>query len=231
MKRPLAVLLILACIPLCAEAQGFQTGRLPATSRDSFEVMYQGQAIGAFILSLNRTGDNFVLVGDARLPRMSVSELDSVVFNGSTGAPVSMVNISSMQGVGGVSRTTVTNGKATGTAQRPGPGGLQTVNIDATIGAGVLADGVEVALLSTIDISDGLTLNFQTFDAKAGTTKSNTLKILGKETVTVPAGTAECWRVEMTSDETVEFLVSAAEPRRIMLIRFAAAGLEMRRAK
>lgn len=231
MKRSLAVMLAFAAIPLCAHAQGFQVGRLPATSRDSFEVMYQNQAIGAFIITLNRVGENYLQVGEARLPRMGVAEIDSLVFSAANATPVSMSNHMSMQGMTGTSKVSVANGKATGTAQEPSPSGMRNITIDANVAAGVFGDGTEIALLPTLDFSDALTLNFQTFDGKTGATKANTLKVLGKETITVPAGTGECWHVQLVSDETVDVYVAVAEPRRIMLIKLEAVGMEMRRAK
>src|ERR1044071_8025425 len=56
------ILLVAAlAIPAAASAQ-FQAGRLPAASRDSFDVMIQGRPFGTYIMSHSRTGDNFTLV-------------------------------------------------------------------------------------------------------------------------------------------------------------------------
>ena len=64
------LLLALLLLPLSAEAQKFLPGKLPDASRDSFDIVYQGQAIGAFTISVNRSGDNITMVGEARLPRV-----------------------------------------------------------------------------------------------------------------------------------------------------------------
>ena len=231
MKKPFAVLLTLACIPMWAEAQTFQPGKLPAASRDSFDIVYQGQTMGAFVITVNRTGENFTMVGEARLPRMGVQELDSVVFHGTTLAPISFSNSQSLQGMSGTSRVTVVNGKATGTVQRPGPGGMQTVTVDAAVPPGVIADGAEVAMLPTLALSEGLSMTIQTFDGKQAKTKTYQVKVGPRESVTVPAGTFEAFKIEITSDENVTMYVTAAEPRQLVLVRLEAAQMEMRRAK
>jgi hypothetical protein len=128
-------------------------------------------------------------------------------------------------------RVTVTNGKAMGSMQQPGPGGvMQNVAINAAVAPGIVAEGADALLIPTIDFSDGLTVNFQTFDGKSGKAKSYVLKVLGKETVTVPAGTFETWKAEITSDDVAQVWVTTAEPRKIIQLRLEAQQLEMKRA-
>jgi hypothetical protein len=230
MSKRLILVLLTAAIPMGASAQPFQPGRL-AASRDSFDVIYQGQSIGAFVMNLERTGDNYTFSTQALIPRMSVLETDSLVFNATSLAPSLVTNNQSIMGMSAVSRIAFANGKATGTAQRATPGGVQTQPIDAPIPPGTIADGTEIPSLSTVDFSQDLTLSFQTFDAKAAKVKSYELKVLARESVTVPAGTFEAWKLQLTSNETVLVWVSVADPKRILLLRQEAAQMEMRRAK
>jgi hypothetical protein len=230
MSKRIVLLLALAAVPVSAGAQPFQPGRLTA-SRDSFDVIYQGQTIGAFIMNLARTGDNFTFSTEARIPLMSVTEIDTLVFNATSLAPSLVTNNQSMRGMTATSRITFANGKATGTVQRPGPNGVQSTPIDAALAPGMIVDGTDAVLLPTVDFSEGLTLNFQTFDAKTAKTKSYEIKVLGKETVTVPAGTFEAWKTQVTSDDTTLIWVSAADPKKIVMLRLEAAQMEMRKAK
>ena len=230
MSKRIVLLLALAAFPIGAGAQPFQPGRLTA-SRDSFDVIYQGQTIGAFIMTLARTGDNYTFSTEARIPRMGVSETDSLVFNATSLAPSLITNNQAMMGMTAASRVTVANGKATGTVQRPSPNGVQSTSVDAPIAPGVIADGTEAALLPTVDFSEGLTLTFQTFDAKTAQMKTYELKVLGKESVTVPAGTFDTWKTQLTSNETVLVWVSVTDPKKIVMLRSDAAQMEMRRAK
>ena len=229
MLKRTALLLAFSVAPL--GAQTFQPGRLPATSRDSFDIVYQGRPIGAFIMSHAKTGENITLVADARITQMGVTDLDTLVFNATTLAPVLATSNQSMGPMSAIGRVTIANGKATGTVQQPGPGGVQTVPVDVAIPAGTILDGADALLIPTIDFSDGLSVSFKTFDGKSGKTKDYTLKVVGKESVTVPAGTFEAWKTEVTSDETAQIWVSTAEPRKILMLRLESQQLEMKRAK
>lgn len=225
------IAVLVAMTPLAAAAQTFQPGRLAATSRDSFDVVYQGQPIGAFVMSHTRAGDNVTFITEARIAQMGVTEVDTIVFNATTLMPVLMTNNQSMQGMSMAGRVTIAEGKATGTIQQPGAGGIETMPVSATIAAGVIADGAEALLIPTLDFSDQMTVNYKTFDHKAGRTKDYSLKILGKETVTVPIGAIESWKAEITGDDTVQVWVSTADPKKVVMLRLASAQVEMKRAK
>jgi hypothetical protein len=216
--------------PVAANAQTFQPGRLPATSRDSFEVLYQGNPIGGVVMSHARAGENVTLITVARLTEIGMTAIDSVTFNATTLAPVLFSSSQSMGPMAISGRVTVSNGKATGSVQQPTPTGIQNVTVDAAVPAGALGEGADAILIPTLDFSDGLTVNFQSFDPKAGKAKSYVLKVLGKETVTVPAGTFETWKTEVTSDDVTQVWVTTAEPRKIVMMRLGAQQVEMRRA-
>lgn len=228
--RKLLGLLLATATPAAAQ-QTFQPGRLPATSRDSFDVVFQGQTVGAFIMALAKTGDNFTLVIDARLPSMGVQQLDSVVFHGTSLAPVLATTSQSMMGQTANTRISVASGKATGTAQRPGPGGVQTATVDVPVPAGIMAEGADAVLIPTLDLSQDLSHSYQTFDPKTGKTTSYKLDVLGKETVTVPAGTFETWKVQLTGNESTLAWITTAEPKKLVMMRLEAAQMEMRRSK
>src|SRR3954464_5881664 len=114
MQKRIVLLLALA-LPLRAEAQTFQPGRLTA-GRDSFEVVYQGQPIGAFVMSLTKSGDNFTFAGLVSLPRMGSNQTDSLGANATTLTPSLIATNAMMGGMAGMSRVVIANGKATGTS-------------------------------------------------------------------------------------------------------------------
>ena len=228
MRKSLLLLAAIA-LPTVAQAQ-FQVGRLPASARDSFDIVYQGQPVGSFVMAHSRTGDNVTLTTVANIAMMQMTALDTVVFNATTLAPVLFMSRQSQGPVSIGGRVTVANGKATGSMQQPGPAGIQNVNVDASVPTGIAAEGADALLIPTLDLSEGLTVNFQTFDGKSGKPKSYTLKVIGKESVTVPAGTYEAWKTEVSSDDVAQIWVSTAEPRKIVMLRLGTQQIEMKRA-
>ena len=229
MRNRIALLLAIAA-PAVSQAQSFQPGRL-AAGRDSFQVVYQGQPIGDFVMGLTKAGENFTFTGDVRLPNMGVNQTDTIVFNATTLAPSLITTNAQMGPATGATRVTIANGKATGTSQQPGPAGMQSITIDTPIAAGVIGDGVDPLLIQTMDFSDGLSYTYQAFDGKSGKTKTYHLKVIGKENVTVPAGTMEAWKIELASDEAATIWVSTAEPKKLVMLRLDSAQLEMKRIK
>jgi hypothetical protein len=227
--KPLLSALAALTFALPAAAQMFQPAKLPAASRDTFQVLMQGQPFGTFVITLSQAGGNYTFAGEANLTQMGMVSYDSVTFNATTLAPVAMSSRMSMQGMSANTSVTVSGGKATGTAQQPGPAGIQSVAIDAPIAAGVIGDGSDFVLLPTVALAEGYSGSFQVFDPKSGATKTSEIKVLGKETVTVPAGTFETFKVQLASNETATLYITTAEPRRIVMARIEGPGIEMRR--
>jgi hypothetical protein len=220
----------LACLPVVANAQAFQPGRLPAMTRDSFEVLAQGQPGGALVVSLTRTGDTLRLVNEMSIAMgAGLRTVDTVVSSAITLMPVSITSMQWGRGLAAVSRTTVANNRATGTAQSPGRTAVQTMPINAELPNGAFAFGMEYVLLPTLDLSEGFSMTCLTYDPTTGATESCTVKVAGKETVTVPAGTYEAWKVTYTTHHTFTMFITTAEPRKLLLIRPEGLPIEMRR--
>ncbi len=89
----------------------------------------------------------------------------------------------------------VRDGKATGTMQM----GAQSRPIDVTLDGPLFADGAGSGqVLAGLPLAEGYTAAYRTLDLQTQKTALSALKVTGSETVTVPAGTFECWRVEIS---------------------------------
>ncbi len=96
-------------------------------------------------------------------------------------------------------------GKMTGTATTAG-GKVQPLSLDA--GGDVFADdpgGVQV--MATLSLADGYKTTFRNIDIMAMKVNILQLAVAGSERVTVPAGTFDAWKVNVTSDEGSSFTV------------------------
>jgi dipeptidyl aminopeptidase/acylaminoacyl peptidase len=95
---------------------------------------------------------------------------------------------------GGTMEMAYTASKVTGSM---GMGG-QTMAIDKTIEGTLFADGGGASLmLATLPLAEGYSTSFRNFDISSQGIKTLTLSVVGKESVTVPAGTFETWKVEV----------------------------------
>ena len=92
----------------------------------------------------------------------------------------------------------VTGGRAKGeikVSEAPRP-------IDVDLGGALFADGAGAyQVIATLPLADGYTASYRNFDAMAQKTRVLQLKVAGVESVTVPAGTFDAWKVELTNSE------------------------------
>ncbi|HEY0372846.1 MAG TPA: prolyl oligopeptidase family serine peptidase [Thermoanaerobaculia bacterium] len=87
-----------------------------------------------------------------------------------------------------------TDKKATGTMNMGG----QARPIDADLGGLLFADGAGMgSVIGTLPLADGYTATYRNFDVQKGKEKTMQLRVAGSESVTVPAGTFDAWKVEI----------------------------------
>jgi hypothetical protein len=88
----------------------------------------------------------------------------------------------------------VEGGKASGKMQM----GAQSRPIDIALEGPLIADGAGSALvLAALPLAEGYSVAYRTLDLQTQKTKLYSLKVTGSEPVSVPAGTFDCWRVEI----------------------------------
>lgn len=76
----------------------------------------------------------------------------------------------------------------------------QTKPLAIDLGGPIIGDGAgDFDVLATLALADGYTISFRTLDLEKQKLKLKNLKVVGVESVTVPAGTFEAYKVEITS--------------------------------
>jgi len=88
----------------------------------------------------------------------------------------------------------VKGGKASGAMQM----GAQSRPVDVALDGPIFADGAGSAqVLAALPLAEGFSMAYRTLDLQSQKTKLYSLKVTGSESVTVPAGAFDCWRVEV----------------------------------
>ena len=89
-------------------------------------------------------------------------------------------------------------GKATGTMAIGG--GPKPVSVD--LGGELFADGAGAhEAIGALPLAEGYSVTFRNFDVQRQTVQLKQAKVTGAEAVTVPAGTFDAWKIEITSAE------------------------------
>lgn len=102
-----------------------------------------------------------------------------------------------------------------------GPG--RSVTVDTVFAAGTMVSEMLGALIPALPWADGASWNMPVFTPSEGTTGTVEITVAGTESVTVPAGTFEVYRVDMTSDGTAMTLFVTREAPHT-LVKIAPAG-------
>ena len=125
---------------------------------------------------------------------------------------------------------TVANGRATGKATGPQPpaGAFGSVDIDAAVPPGTLDDNTMTAIVGALPWAAGASWNLSVLSGGSGEVRQVTLAVTGTETITVPAGSFEVYRAELTGGPSpVTMYVTTAAPHYVVKIAPAGAPIEI----
>jgi hypothetical protein len=160
---------------------------------------YQGkiEAGGqSFPMSIAQTiedkGATFVVTGTAKTPMGDAVDVTTV-----DKATLAARKRSIKQGPAAI-ELVFEGGKATGTVAMGGE--PKPVSVD--LGGELFADGAGAhEAIGALPLADGYSATFRNFDVRQQKVQLKQAKVTGSETVTVPAGAFEAWKVEITSPE------------------------------
>ncbi len=211
MSRPvrgaaLAALLALAALPAAAAAQpALDAGRIRADTF-AYEVRYGGDDLGALQVIYERTGDDGLRVREA-VSGVLGDEVTTYVMAADL-RPVSARREGRLARASAALDLSYGDGRVSGEATlradsaRPGqrPGDTRRIAVDREIPAGVLDSNMLVAALLASPMATGDTLRYPLFRPGRGVVEARA-RVAAAETVEVPAGTFETYRLELATDQ------------------------------
>jgi hypothetical protein len=201
-----------------------------AARTDSFVVMVQGNALGFQRTSVERTENGFRVVDDVKIGPI-MSQHTEVEF-GADGMLRSTKQTGQVRGQNTTIDIAYHDGRAKGSATTPSLTGVTTIAIDTTVVAGAIDDNLITALLPAFDWSPTASFTVPIFLSGKGYVQSLTLAVKGTEKLTVPAGTFDVYRIELSGGQApVSMYVTTEMPRRLVKIAPRGAPLEFVLAK
>ncbi len=199
--------------------------------RDSFVVRAGGNPIGYRVSGAERAGDGWRFTGGAVIAGGAVRQVDTVLTDIRL-APRSVGQTTTQAGQSGVTRVAYAAGRATGTAARPTPTGLQSAPVDAAAPAGAVDEAELGAVVVALPWAAGKSQTVSVLVAGQNAVVPITLTASGPETVTVPAGTFQTFRVDQTGGQApVSYFVTTAAPYRLVRSVIAGGQVELVLAK
>jgi dipeptidyl aminopeptidase/acylaminoacyl peptidase len=142
--------------------------------------------------TIEEQGANWVVTGTAKMPMGDA--VDITTLDKATLVPRKRVV---KQGPAAI-ELTFADGKASGTVAMGGE--PKPVSVD--LGGDLFADGVGAnEAIASLPLAEGYSTTYRNFDVRQQKVQLKQAKVTGAESVTVPAGTFEAWKVEIASAE------------------------------
>lgn len=226
------VFLVSLATPLVAQEAAQEAARarfdpaaLEARS-DSFAMLVNGSPIGGQRMALERIDDGWrfherTALG-GQMEQQTTVQLDSAL------VPISVRQVGSAMGDSMGIAVDYADGRAVGTARTPSPQGVfESKEIDADVPDGFVDDNTLQALLPALEWSADAAWRVPVFSSGIGETRETVLRVTGVETVEVPAGVFEAYRVAADRETApVVFWVTAEAPHRVVKVAAQAAPFE-----
>jgi len=192
-----------------ASELSFDASRLPMGERE-YAVMVQGNRFGSYTTELAREGANYRATANMAAGPMRIES--AVLFTPEL-TPISATGTNP----GGQTSLTMENGRVTGTlATQQGP-----QEVDVEVPQGTLLTGMEDLAIALTDLGSTPQFSFPFVDE--GALSTATVRVVGEETVTVPAGEFETYKLELDAGGQ-SFTVWARKQAPHVLIRQEFAG-------
>lgn len=210
-------------------AAAFDVSKLKAT-RDSFVVMVQGQAVGQSVVAVEAKNGGWTFTENTNLMNGMVAQR-TTLDNDAALAPVSLEQGGSTQGQQTKTAIAFAGGKATGSAQTPSQTGPQTKTVNVDLPKGTIAAEALQMALPLFRWADKASFTLNVFTAGKGTVAPLTLTVVGSESVTVPAGTFDSWKIEQKGGDAAVIFYIAKADRRLVKISPVGQPVELQLAK
>lgn len=186
--------------------------------RDSFVVMVQGNALGSSVYSLEARNGGWTMRETTSIMNGMIAQQTTVTTDASLGA-TKIAQSGSMQGQKLNTDIEFSGGRAKGTSMTAAQAGPQTKPIDVEIPAGTITEDALQMVLPLFRWAEGAKFTVSVFSSGKGVVRTITLAVVGSETVTVPAGTFETWKVDQTGGEgTITLNISKDAAKRVVRI-------------
>ncbi|MGH7547525.1 MAG: insulinase family protein [Gemmatimonadales bacterium] len=188
---------------------------------DSSRVLIQGNPLGATVTSIRRTADSLILTEQSNLGS-AFQQQTTILLDPADGTVRRLDQVTTQQGKQSETHLTYAGGRVKGRTASPQPdGSLKPFDIDTILPPGTMDENAVAFVVPALPLAAGKTFTLSLFTPSEGSTKLLTFKVRTPESVTVPAGTFQAYRIDV-SGSRVPFVmhVSTAAPRRVVKTEF-----------
>ncbi len=207
------------------EAMTFDPSQL-VVGRDSFAVMVQGNPLGALTRTIERSmqGDRpvFLVKSEIQIGALG-GQSTEYVLDAASLDPITYEQAASQMGRTILAQLTYgEGGRVTGSVS-----GAVEATVDTVFGTPVYDLDMLSTIVPTMALADGASFTLPIFQPTTQTFSQETLNVTDGGMVTVPAGEFDTWQVNVSGQLPWIFMVSKADPRRVVKMEIAPLSFEL----
>jgi zinc protease len=211
-------------------APGFAVDRVSAGT-NTYRIMFNGNAFGSETRTVSRVQvggrDAWQVITSDALGPVGRQD-DTTVAEVATLRPISVRQSGTLQGQQVFVRLDYAGGRVRGASRSVGAGGIEEHQIDTTVTDATLDDNVLALTAVAAPYAAGAHWTVPVFEGGKGALAQVTVSVTGEESVTVPAGTFACWKVDITGgQQPVTMYVTKEAPYMTVKLEITGAPVAM----
>ena len=182
----------------------------------------QGKPLGFTVADIRQSGDSVVYAERSKLGGGAFEQQTTVVFSATDASARRLDQVMTRQGVKGEAHLIYAGGRVKGKSVVPqADGTLQEFPVDTAVPPGIVDENVAPFVGSSLALAPGAMLKLTVFTPSEVSTKVLTFKVGQPESVVVPAGTFQAYRVDVTGSKFPFVLyVTVDSPHRVIKQEF-----------
>src|SRR2546425_384768 len=189
-----------------------------ASHSHSPPLLYQGNPVGTNVAAVRRTADSLVYTERSNLGGGAFQQQVTLVLDPADGSTRQLDRVTVQQGQRGEVHLTYDHGRVKGRSAAPQPdGSMKQFDVDTVLSPGTLDEDAVAFAVPAFPLEAGKSFTVSFYSPSDATVKALTFKVGSLESVVVPAGTFQAYRIAVTGSRVpFTMYVSATAPRRVV---------------
>ncbi len=190
---------------------------------DSSRVVIQGNPVGFTVSEIRRPApDSLVYAERSNLANSAFQQRTTIVMEPASGTVRQVDQVTTQGGQNAETHLTYAGGRVKGASAAPQPdGSVKRFEIDTALPPGTVDENAVPFVVPALPLAAGKTFALTCFTPSENAIKVLTFKVGAPEAVTVPAGTFQGFRIDVTGSRVpFTMYVGADTPRRVLKTEF-----------
>jgi hypothetical protein len=193
-----------------------------AAHSDSARVLVQGNPVGFTVSEVRRPGDSLVYAERSNLGNGAFQQQTTVVLDPADGSVRRLDQVTTQQGQKAETHLIYAAGRVKGSSSSPQQdGSVKRFDVDTAPPPGTIDENAVPFVVPALPLAPGKTFTMTFFTPSENAIKVLTFKVGASESVSVPAGTFQAFRIDVTGSRVpFTMYVGTDVPRRVVKTEF-----------